>query len=598
MSTNSQNGSNVPSVVNQNDIKRPVLPPPKNNAGTTGGVYGMVTKVDAKNAVSNSPVVRQQKQKEEQAAKEAAEKLAKEQKREERKAKTQAITKGIGQTLNAIGSAIPDKNPALNAADAAKSAANQSISGQMMSSGNPYLTALGAAMQVSQKAGWSSNASTNGSALENIGNFVGGLIPGSKFLAQDVAGLDVNQRVASSKGYAGVAEAVSKAKQDAGGSFLFGADKINDVITKAALMQDRAAANLEKADMAQQASNNPLLGMRTQMQMSGGYNPLVAKQGRKLYNLSDVRSIISNKTKKLQYGGNLDYTMSLDKIEEKLEREMPNFWYRTKLFPTWLTWEDSKGNTLAGGHELQWDTTENGRAVVFPMIQEIDGKLTKFDDWQKAKQSALDRGDFIELSEEEASMLVDRYESLVPEYFYEPFDEDFNNFMHTLPLNQRNTHRDNYDTKHAWELNGKPATFEDAINVGMYIPHEDGTYHGLSMYPNEETGNQEDIESFKQGGAFNVIPSGALHKNKHHLSDIDEKFKEVTHKGIPVISEEEGGIVQHAEVEKEEIIFRYDVTKKLEELMKEDTDEAAIEAGKLLVDEILNNTIDNTKNLL
>lgn len=41
-----------------------------------------------------------------------------------------------------------------------------------------------------------------------------------------------------------------------------------------------------------------------------------------------------------------------------------------------------------------------------------------------------------------------------------------------------------------------------------------------------------------------------------------------------------------------------EVTKKLEELAKEGTDEAAIEAGKLLVDEILNNTIDNTNNIL
>jgi len=40
------------------------------------------------------------------------------------------------------------------------------------------------------------------------------------------------------------------------------------------------------------------------------------------------------------------------------------------------------------------------------------------------------------------------------------------------------------------------------------------------------------------------------------------------------------------------------VTNKLEKLRKEDTDESAIEAGKLLVDEIMNNTIDNTGNLI
>ena len=107
------------------------------------------------------------------------------------------------------------------------------------------------------------------------------------------------------------------------------------------------------------------------------------------------------------------------------------------------------------------------------------------------------------------------------------------------------------------------------------------------------------LEQYKQGGAFNVIPEGALHKNKHHLENVDSKFEEVTTKGIPVISEsKDGNLIQHAEVEKEEIIFRLEVTKKLEELAKKDTDEAAIEAGKLLVTEILHNTIDKTNNML
>ena len=44
--------------------------------------------------------------------------------------------------------------------------------------------------------------------------------------------------------------------------------------------------------------------------------------------------------------------------------------------------------------------------------------------------------------------------------------------------------------------------------------------------------------------------------------------------------------------------MRFEVTKKLEQLAKENTDEAAIEAGKILTDEILNNTIDKTNNLL
>lgn len=106
---------------------------------------------------------------------------------------------------------------------------------------------------------------------------------------------------------------------------------------------------------------------------------------------------------------------------------------------------------------------------------------------------------------------------------------------------------------------------------------------------------QKEVAGFKNGGAVNVIPDGALHAHKHHLENVDEKFEDVTSKGIPVITEEKGGdIKQHAEVEREEIIFNLEVTKQLEKLMQDGSDEAAIEAGKLLVYEILENTVDNT----
>lgn len=112
------------------------------------------------------------------------------------------------------------------------------------------------------------------------------------------------------------------------------------------------------------------------------------------------------------------------------------------------------------------------------------------------------------------------------------------------------------------------------------------------------------LPEFKEGGKVNVIPEGALHARLHHM----ENAENLTKKGIPVVAEKEGGeLEQQAEIEREEIIFRLEVTKKLEELLKKysddeasqkDKDQVAIEAGKLLVEEILNNTIDNTNNLL
>lgn len=97
-------------------------------------------------------------------------------------------------------------------------------------------------------------------------------------------------------------------------------------------------------------------------------------------------------------------------------------------------------------------------------------------------------------------------------------------------------------------------------------------------------------QKFQAGGKMNVIPEGALHARLNHM-DVDN----ITKKGIPVITQENGGeITQHAEIEKEEIIFTKEVTDQLEKLYKIGTDKAAIEAGKLLAIQIIENTQDNT----
>ena len=95
------------------------------------------------------------------------------------------------------------------------------------------------------------------------------------------------------------------------------------------------------------------------------------------------------------------------------------------------------------------------------------------------------------------------------------------------------------------------------------------------------------IEQFKKGGQMNVIPDGALHARLHHM----ETDNKITKKGIPVVDKNGE---QQAEIERNEIIFSLEVTNKLEELRKDGSDKAALEAGKLLVDEIFNNTDDRT----
>lgn len=198
--------------------------------------------------------------------------------------------------------------------------------------------------------------------------------------------------------------------------------------------------------------------------------------------------------------------------------------------------------------------------------------------------------------------------------------DPFNSCLSSIPEDQRNI------TREQWEQSGSPKNFGEALAKGIFQYGEQGWERvkefresgkidntsflaEIEILPEEfkdggvlnnssvikEVEIEEIVKEFKEGGSFNVIPEGALHARLHHM----ENAENLTKKGIPVVSEKEGGeLEQHAEIEKEEIILRLSLTKRLEELAKEDTDEAALEAGKILVEEILNNTVDNTNTLL
>lgn len=108
----------------------------------------------------------------------------------------------------------------------------------------------------------------------------------------------------------------------------------------------------------------------------------------------------------------------------------------------------------------------------------------------------------------------------------------------------------------------------------------------------------ESVEYLKQGGQMSVIPEGALHARKNEMELAKEGT--VTHKGIPVVDNEGE---QQAEIERNEIIFRKEVTDKMEELYKkyksEDTsqsekDNIAIKMGKIITCEITKHTDDKT----
>ena len=125
---------------------------------------------------------------------------------------------------------------------------------------------------------------------------------------------------------------------------------------------------------------------------------------------------------------------------------------------------------------------------------------------------------------------------------------------------------------------------------------------GMKLMSIEEVRNilskRQEAQKFQNGGVIgidtNVLPEGALHARKNNLSDLNPDLEDATKKGIPVMAAEGGEIgEQVAEIEHSEIIFRLDVTKQLEEFRKDGSEEAMIQAGKLIAEELIENTQDN-----
>ena len=271
------------------------------------------------------------------------------------------------------------------------------------------------------------------------------------------------------------------------------------------------------------------------------YNQMTPQEKRQFYINGMERSIRSGQF--FQKGGQIKHKQTartLDELVDYVEQQNPPFWERMSgqdknEIPS--PFGDDDYSTLL----MSWSTGDNGMAEVYPQVQydNTTHHLKYIQDWREALDLARKNGDVIIMTPEEAENFTTNYKKASK-------------------------------LKHLY----------DSI-----LPQYTETFTGI----------------FKEGGKVNVIPEGALHKNKHHLEDLDDKFGKdaITTKGIPVVVEaKDGEVIQQAEVERQEIIFRLEVTKKLEELSKEHTDEAAIEAGKLLVQEILYNTIDNTKEMI
>lgn len=186
--------------------------------------------------------------------------------------------------------------------------------------------------------------------------------------------------------------------------------------------------------------------------------------------------------------------------------------------------------------------------------------------------------------------------------FVKRFENDPGHFYHPSELEARvraakfKTNGKKYTQDFFKELRQNENTYGDNMRDLLHM-YNDSNLEKIFNLKNGGLLKEFEVPEIKETTQKNIIPEGALHKNKHYI----EHTEGLTQKGIPVVDNDGN---QQAEVECEEIIFTLEVTKALEEryhkyysddITQKEKDELAIEVGKLLVKEILYNTDDRAQ---
>jgi hypothetical protein len=148
-------------------------------------------------------------------------------------------------------------------------------------------------------------------------------------------------------------------------------------------------------------------------------------------------------------------------------------------------------------------------------------------------------------------------------YFVKRFENDPGHFYHPSELEARikaakfKTQGQTYTKEFFQNLRNDENKYGSNMRDLLYMYNDDNLVEIFNLKKGGSIGNS-DVPEIEETNQKNVIPEGALHKNKHHM----EHAEGLTKKGIPVIDDDGE---QQAEIEHSEIIFTLEVTKKLEE---------------------------------
>ena len=233
-------------------------------------------------------------------------------------------------------------------------------------------------------------------------------------------------------------------------------------------------------------------------------------------------------------------TRTLEELIEYAKKENPRFIQRMSEPLKFVEWEDDKGKHF-GTHEMSYGEAD-GKIFIFPMIQEIDGNLVRYQDTKKALFNALDNKNVLQVNNEDEAKLF---------------------------------------------------TESEELPDGTFTGYKSGWVDFFKQSPSK----------FQSGGSINVIPEGALHARKHNM-DIDGITKKgipVVSEGENGKVEQQAEIERSEVILRLEVTKKLEELQKdyyNDNYTQKQKDEFAIEAGKLLAYELLYNTIDNTNELL
>lgn len=486
----------------------------------------------------------------------------------------------IAQGVGGLANKFPTPNADLNGNNQMAAQIRDGVSNALLSSGNPYAMVAGAAVKVLDKTGGFSDVSEGLGAGNDIGNAIMSFaLPGAGWFMKPTTKYEMSADMqVMGSGYQGSMKDASKAEANSGAKLWFGRGKAEGMIAQAKSRDARISDIKAQRDMDFQTARSMTQNkaMANQYALQGGYRQQYARAGK--------------------FGLKLERAKQLAiKFREPSEIK-----------------EQQQIVAMKDGGKFFTD-------LITDMNKPVIDNDTEFFD---SLIQSLQKGGKVEKKEKN--------------------DETYKEFLSTLPenLQQGNDGEDGYRMRYLFDNSPNVWNFQDALNEKLFeLNSEDNTYHGFSIFPStgeflksknhptikyeldwyngdseeakkfreeydlvtEEDGKpltyykyKKKVTSHKEGGQMNVIPEGSLHARLHHMENADN----LTKKGIPVVDNEGN---QQAEIEHSEIIFTKEVTEKLEELYKKfksdeytnkEKENFAIEAGKLLSKEIIENTDD------